>query len=289
MNEELIPQKESFLQEVEHQLLRKNLDAKLLEDGLLHVRWNEHPLCTVGGNGTVWFRPEDIAGLEEDERLRSVTQTASQVKEYMRVFERAPTLKAVDLKDDYKLLADFGDAALAGRLSQKGARFVTWEWDSDRRGVHTGHYFMENYAAAKQDFAVRAGLVESQRLFSDEQLNAIKNACNFALEADAARSYPGEKHLRSIQEQVEALLPQHTGADRSSAAAAAGAGTALRNGADNVIFRREPGFLLRSPGLFAFLEVNDHCREIKALESAHQQICAGLLTRPAGTAEVQQS
>ena len=41
MNEELTPQKERFLREVEQQLLRKDLDAKLLEDGLLHVQCNE--------------------------------------------------------------------------------------------------------------------------------------------------------------------------------------------------------------------------------------------------------
>ena len=60
-----------------------------------------------------------------------------------------------DLEDTFKVLADFGDAVLAGQLGKKGARFVTWEWDFDRQGVHAGHYFMENYEAAKQDFAVR--------------------------------------------------------------------------------------------------------------------------------------
>ena len=86
------------------------------------------------------------------------------------------------------MLADFGDAVLAGRSCKTGAKFVTWEWDFDRQGVHAGHYFMENYEAAKQDFAVRAGLVESQRLFSDEQIAVIKNACEFALEDDATLS-----------------------------------------------------------------------------------------------------
>ena len=47
MNEELTPQKERFLREVEQQLLRKELDARLLEDGLIYVRWNEKPLCSV--------------------------------------------------------------------------------------------------------------------------------------------------------------------------------------------------------------------------------------------------
>ena len=112
------------------------------------------------------------------------------------------------LDDTYKVLADFGDAVLAGRSCKTGAKFVTWEWDFDRQGVHAGHYFMENYEAAKQDFAVRAGLIESQRLFSDEQLAVIRNACEFALEDDATLSYAEEKQLQSVQEQIEVLLPQ---------------------------------------------------------------------------------
>ena len=208
MSEENILQKVKFLQEVEQKLLRKELDAKLMEDGLVHVRWNEKPLCSVDRDGIVRFRPADITGPEVDQQLRTVTQTAAQVKEYMRIFDRAPALKAIGLEDSYKVLADFGDAVLAGQLGKKGARFVTWEWDFDRQGVHAGHYFMENYEAAKQDFAVRAGLVDEQRLFSDEQLAVVRNACELALEADATLSYAEEKQLQSVQEQIELLLPQ---------------------------------------------------------------------------------
>ena len=208
MSEENAPQKERYLREVEQKLLHRELDARLLEDGLIHVKWNEKPLCLVDRDGIIRFRPADITGAEVDRQLRTVTQTAAQVKEYMRIFERAPALKAVGLDDTYKVLADFGDAVLAGRSCKTGAKFVTWEWDFDRQGVHAGHYFMENYEAAKQDFAVRAGLVESQRLFSDEQIAVIKNACEFALEDDATLSYAEEKQLHSVQEQIELLLPQ---------------------------------------------------------------------------------
>ena len=208
MNEELTPQKERFLQEVEQKLLRKELDARLLEDGLIRVKWNGQPLCSVDRDGIVRFRPADITGPEVDRQLRTVIQTAGHVKEYMRIFERAPALKAVGLEDTYKVLADFGDAVLAGRSCKTGAKFVTWEWDFDRQGVHAGHYFMENYEAAKLDFAVRAGLINEQRLFSDEQLAVIRDACEFALEDDATLSYAEEKQLHSVQEQIELLLPQ---------------------------------------------------------------------------------
>ena len=147
MCEENTSQKERFLQEVEQKLLRKELDARLLENGLLHVSWNEKPLCSVDRDGIVRFRPADITGAEVDRQLRMVTQTATQVKEYMRIFERAPALKAIGLEDTFKVLADFGDAVLAGQLGKKGARFVTWEWDFDRQGVHAGHYFILPVAA----------------------------------------------------------------------------------------------------------------------------------------------
>ena len=78
MNEELTPQRERFLHEIEQQLLHRELAARLLDDGLIHIRWNEKPLCSVDGNGTVRFRPADITGAEVDRQLRTVTQTISQ-------------------------------------------------------------------------------------------------------------------------------------------------------------------------------------------------------------------
>ena len=69
MNEELTPQKEQFLQEVERKLLRKELDARLLEDGLIYVRWNEQPLCSVDRDGIVRFRPTETASSVSDQRI----------------------------------------------------------------------------------------------------------------------------------------------------------------------------------------------------------------------------
>ena len=62
MGEELTPQKEKFLQEVEQKLLRRDLDARLLENGLIHVRWNEKLLCSVDRDGIVRFRPAGYYG-----------------------------------------------------------------------------------------------------------------------------------------------------------------------------------------------------------------------------------
>ena len=72
MCEENTSQKERFLQEVEQKLLHRELDARLLEDGLVHVSWNEKPLCSVDRDGIIRFRPADITGPEVDRQLRTV-------------------------------------------------------------------------------------------------------------------------------------------------------------------------------------------------------------------------
>lgn len=84
---------------------------------------------------------------------------AAKTLEYMTAMEAAPRLKASGLDGDYRILADFGDAVLAGHPTERGVQFVTWEWDWDRKGVHHGHYFQNGYEEAKHDFVRPAGLL----------------------------------------------------------------------------------------------------------------------------------
>ena len=60
MNKELTPQKERFLREVEQQLLRRDLDARPLEDGLIHIKWKE----LMQGNTAESHQQEQEAKME---------------------------------------------------------------------------------------------------------------------------------------------------------------------------------------------------------------------------------
>ena len=97
--------------------------------------------------------------------LQSVIDTAKMTSEYMAILKTAPQLKASGLDGDYRSLADFGGTVLAGHPTERGVQFVTWEWNYDREGVHHGHYFQNDYDAAKRDFTVRSGLVPKDALF----------------------------------------------------------------------------------------------------------------------------
>ena len=77
--------------------------------------------------------------IRAQDALQAVIDTAKMTSEYMAILEYAPQLKASGLVGGYRVLADFGDAVLAGHPTECGVQFVTWEWDYDREGVHHGH------------------------------------------------------------------------------------------------------------------------------------------------------
>ena len=58
--------------------------------------------------------------------MQAVIDTAKMTSEYMAILETAPLLKAGGLTGDYRVLADFGDAVLAGHPTERGGQFVTW-------------------------------------------------------------------------------------------------------------------------------------------------------------------
>ena len=83
---------------------------------------------------------------------------------------RAPEFAPPGLDNRFKLLAEFGSAVLCGRDDGpgRGFTFVSWQYNFDRTGVDLGHYY-EDYTSAKEDFALRAGLVQGNLVFTPER------------------------------------------------------------------------------------------------------------------------
>ena len=173
-----------YLEEVRIPLHRAGFETLPLEGEQLPVLWNGAPLCRITGKGSVFYRREDVDTPQAEDALYRVEDIAAKTLEYMTAMEAAPQLKASGLDGDYRILADFGGTVLAGTPSKYGVQFVTWDWDYDRTGVVHGHYFMENYDGAKQDFATRSGLIQKEQLFSPEQLTEIFRCCADSVDED---------------------------------------------------------------------------------------------------------
>ena len=197
-----------YLEELKISLVHAGFEPERIEDQHLPVRWENHYLCRVSGRGSVLYRQENVDGIGAQDALQSVVHIAAMTAEYMTAMERAPKLQATGLEGDYRILADFGDAVLAGHPSERGVRFVTWEWDWDRKGVHHGHYFQNGYEEAKHDFVRRSGLLPKEALFEPEQLAEMHRALTFVCEQDEDLSIGREKEIKTIMEQIKCLLPE---------------------------------------------------------------------------------
>ena len=197
-----------YLEEVRIPLYRAGFGTLPVEGAQLPVLWNGAPLCRITGKGSVFYRREDADTPQAEDALYRVEDIAAKTLEYMTAMEAAPRLKASGLDGDYRILADFGDAVLAGHPSERGVQFVTWEWDWDRKGVHHGHYFQNGCEEAKHDFVRRSGLLPKEALFEPEQLDEIHRALAFVCEQDEGLSIGREKEIKAIMEQLKCLLPE---------------------------------------------------------------------------------
>ena len=208
MNDQNEPAQLRFLEETAIRLRQNGFTVEPIKDQHLPVRWENHYLCRVSGKGSMLYRQEcvDVPGAQD--ALQAVIDTAKMTSEYMAILETAPLLKASGLTGDYRILADFGSAVLAGHPTERGVQFVTWEWDFDREGVHHGHYFQDGCEEAKHDFVRRSGLLPKEALFEPEQLAEMHRALAFVCEQDEDLSIGREKEIKTIMEQIKCLLPE---------------------------------------------------------------------------------
>ena len=207
MNHQNEPAQLRFLEETANQLRQNGFMVEPIEDHHLPVSVEKGRLCRISGKGSVLYRQENVDNIRAQDALQTVIDTVKMTSEYMAILETAPRLKASGLDGDYRVLADFGDAVLAAHPTERGVQFVTWEWDFDRKGVHHGHYFQDDYDAAKRDFTVRGGLVQKGALFEPEQLAEIYRALKFVREQDVTLSCGRDQELAELMEQVDGLLP----------------------------------------------------------------------------------
>ena len=97
---------------------------------------------------------------------------------------------------------------LAGRErgNNQGYQFVTWIWDYGRTGVSHGHYFGENFQGAKENFAVRSGLISNAQRFTPEELTEMYHAANYLLRNGPELDDKQQEAIRKARTRIEYLV-----------------------------------------------------------------------------------
>lgn len=201
--------KHKFFTELSRRLAERGIESVSKEGAQLEIILHAQPVLYVSPGNALFLLPAGSNNEEAYELYHQVAEVADKVYEYVDAVQSAPILYTSGLDDKFHLLADFGGAVLAGqeRGNGLGYQFVTWVWAYERQGVCHGHYYEDDFQSAKQDFAVRSGLISKAQLFSPEELTELYRATNFLLEEGPE---PEEKPLKAIQEartKIEYTVP----------------------------------------------------------------------------------
>ena len=201
--------REKYFSELSRRLREKGIETTLSDTQKLDVLLRGRSILYVSPGNDIFLLPAGSKNEEANELYHQVAVTADDVYGYVEAIENAPLLRAPGLQEEFRLLADFGGAVLAGQERENGLgyQFVTWVWTYERQGLCHGHYFEDDFQSAKQDFAVRSGLISNAQLFSPAQLTELYRATDFLLEEGPELE---EKQLKAIQEartKIEYVVP----------------------------------------------------------------------------------
>ena len=126
-----------YFKELSRRLREEGTETSLADKQKLEVLLHGQPVLYVSTTSDVFLLPAGSKSEEASELYHRVAAVADEVYEYVKVLQGAPLLHVSRLNEDFRLLADFGGAVLAGREREnsRGYQFVTWIWDYDRRGI----------------------------------------------------------------------------------------------------------------------------------------------------------
>lgn len=148
--------------------------------------------------------------------VQKILALINNLQEQEESYLNAPVLN-INKLEKYKLLSEYNNVILASckvssinQTMQKvdSIQYVTWERDSYDNGVQTGHYFADDYVAAKEDFAKHSGLVRKDMIFSETELNALYSGL-VKLEAFDVDNDTNEvtKALQSVKSKISNIIP----------------------------------------------------------------------------------
>lgn len=155
---------------------------------------------------TINYGLEQAENLDEQDskRFAQLQRLRERTLEPYALFRQAATLAVCD-EPDTRVLCEFDRVALTARVRPDGAvAFATWQYRFDRTGVRDRCDCGTDFIAAKEQFAIRAGLLPKERCYSLDEVTQPADT-------------PTQRLTTKLLEQVEQLNPPEvaTPADRS--------------------------------------------------------------------------
>jgi ElaB/YqjD/DUF883 family membrane-anchored ribosome-binding protein len=176
------------------------------------VTKNQKDLCDINcTDNTITYR-SNSAQSEISEMLDMILDYQEQEENY----NNASPIRAEGL-GRYRLICEYNNALLAvceitnvdpNMREVKDYEYMTWEKDRKglQHGVHTGRYFGSNYAAAKENFSIRSGMINKDKLFNETEMKAILAGLVKLAALDENTDNNSEVYFK-IRQKIESVLP----------------------------------------------------------------------------------
>lgn len=169
--------------------------------GTLKLFYNSVFLGEQDKNGDLHFSRDAYTLQNFHEVANPIAKQLLAIKKCVELYEKGEPMK-VEAVSNYHKFLEFGETILAGAYDKEyGFKFATWNKNQDGTYLVYGHY-MNSYEKAKENFAVRAGLINKNKVFTQEQAELIFKSVNYARDNCEHVTYDQDKEMDGIMERL---------------------------------------------------------------------------------------
>ncbi len=143
---------------------------------------------------------------QESEIFLHIERLYGNVANYCAAYEKGESIKNPNISDGFRRLFKIGKVEMAARYDRKsGFEFVVFNGDENLE-------FFENYDNAREKFAVLSGLVDREKVFDDEELQALYYCVYVTLEMDDALNKDMLELLSEVKRRLDIAISKNLSA-----------------------------------------------------------------------------
>ncbi len=153
---------------------------------------------------------EKISGItnEESEKFLHIKRLCANVSNYCAAYENGEPINIPNFSDGYRIIYRVGGAEMAARFDRKsGFEFVVWSCEEYP-------CFFSNYDKAREKFAVLSGLVDREKIFDDEELEALYYCVYVTSEMNDALNEDMTKLLNDLGKKLDIAILKNLSAGK---------------------------------------------------------------------------
>ena len=174
---------------------------------MLKIYHNGVFLCDQGKNGELVYDSKIINEPYYSQFTQKIFEEASEIKECARLYENGLPMKVESVSNYHKFL-EYGDTVLAGAYNKKrGFQFATW-WQTEGGAYLAYGHYTDSFTKAKEDFAIRAKLVDGNKVFTADQAELIFKSVNYARDECGHITYEQDQEMDGIMERLVHGYPE---------------------------------------------------------------------------------